>query len=45
MPFEAPPGVVAAVAEAAGGGASLSDGRTGIELAIELPISQSSSSS
>lgn len=45
VPFDAPPQVVNALAEDAGGGASLSDGRTGVELALELPVVQSSSSS
>jgi hypothetical protein len=38
LPFDAPPGVIQSVAEAAAGGASLSDGRTGVELALELPV-------
>jgi hypothetical protein len=36
---------VSSAAQAAGGDASISDGRDGIELAIELPVAQSSSSS
>jgi hypothetical protein len=43
-----PPGplyVVRLAAQAAGGEASISEGREGVELAIELPVVQSSSSS